>query len=181
MRSVFNFLCAERKGFAVLLCLGISVLLALSFWFSKIPSDSQMATLFEKNKPILEVLLDKISHEPPEIVGIAKDDHVMVNEPFNWVSPDKAGFSSEHFSEYKTLMRNAGVISLWRRSEATEFAIARRGFAGAGWGLTFVHEMAKPAPLVSSIDGPPREQMGNGNNVYRPLGGDWYIRLYLGN
>jgi hypothetical protein len=144
-------------------------LIAAFIWYSGIPSDSRIQKQFTRDKVVITELLDKLSKESPNIVGITKDD-VMVDDPSNWVLPEKAGFSEKHFAEYKALMDDAHIINFWRSNGETDFAIAGFGFASEGWRLGFTYTTLTPSPLVTSIDSPPRLTTQDRGEVYRPLG-----------
>ena len=155
----------------------VIVAIAAFVWSCRIPSDSQVQARFIRDKAVLTLLLDRFSQEPPRIVGITKDD-VMVDDTFNWVTPEKANFSRIRFFEYKALMDQAHVIQLFRADDGIHFAIAGAGFASNGWRLDFTYTKIAPSPLVQSIDSPPRLISEDGVVIYRSLGDDWYIRLY---
>jgi hypothetical protein len=146
-------------------------------WYSRIPSDSLVQERFNRDQATLTALLDMLSREPSKIIGVTKQD-VMVDDASNWVLPDKAGFSDEHFAEYKTLMHKAHIIQLFRRDGEVNFAFAGWGMAGSGWRLSFAYITTTPSPLIKSIDSPPRVSSPDGSIVaYRSLGHDWYVRL----
>jgi hypothetical protein len=153
------------KCVVLLFVISVVSLIALTAWYSHIPSDKEVQERFDRDKPFLVLLLNKLAQEPTKIVGVTKDK-VMVDSTSNWISPDKAGFSSEHFAEYE----------IWRSDGETVFAIAGWGWASNGWRLSFDHPDVAPDSQVSSIDHPPVTAQ-EGSVVYRPLGDGWYIRL----
>jgi hypothetical protein len=158
----------------------IIVALALSgafIWSFKIPSDNQVQERFNRDRAPLTVLLNMLSREPSKIIGVTKHD-VMIDYPSKWVIPDKAGFSEEHFAEYKTLMDKAHIIQIFRWDGEVNFAFAGWGVAGSGWRLSFAYIITPPSPLVKSIDSPPKVSSPDGRTIaYRSLGHNWYIRL----
>jgi hypothetical protein len=161
---------------AALLFVGLVLaLFALTMWYSRVPSDNQVQQRFARDKEAIIELLNKLSREPASIVGVTKDK-VMLDDTGHWVSPQEAGFSSEHFTEYEALMHKAHVLQLWRAEGEMEFAIAGWGWASNGWRLSFAHLDAAPPSQVSSIDHPPMTGQ-EGSVIYRPLGDGWYIRL----
>jgi hypothetical protein len=145
--------------------------------FARMPSDSQVQERFNRDQIALTVLLDMLSREPSKIVGITKSE-VMVDAPSNWVSPDKAGFSNEHFTEYRSLMDKAHIIQLFRGDGEVNFPFAGFGMAGSGWRLSFAYITTTPSPLVKSIDSPPKVSLPDGSmDAYRALGHNWYVHL----
>jgi hypothetical protein len=164
------------KYFTLLFICVVLALCALFIWYSRIPSDSQVQQRFDKDKGVLVELLNKFSHEPPNIVGVTTDK-VMVDDTSNWVLPEKAGFSSEHFAEYKVLMDEAHITQLWHYEGATNFNIAAFGFASEGWRLSFSYTKTIPSSLVPSIDNQQGHSIEDRGPVYRSLGDNWYIRL----
>jgi len=168
------------KYLALLFVWGAIALFALlvcyTIWYSRIPSDSEVQQRFDRDKSAIVELLNKLSQEPASIVGVTKDK-VMLDDTAHWVAPEKAGFSSKHFTEYEVLMHNAHVLQVWRNDGETNFAIAGWGFASEGWRLSYAYVSSTPTPLVPTIDNPPRHAAGDPGVVYRPLGDNWYIRL----
>jgi hypothetical protein len=154
----------------------MAVLITAYLWSHRIPSDSRIQEQFVRDNILISELLDKLSQEPPNIVGITKED-VMVDDTTNWVLPEKAGFSKAHFAEYRALMDKAHVTQLWRYEGQTNFNVAASGFVSFGWRLAFTYARTPPAPLIQSIDYLPARTSEDRGPVYRPLGGDWYIRL----
>jgi hypothetical protein len=165
MRSVIVGIAAIFLAF-----LGLFAVLVVD---SRIPSDRQVQDRFNRDKPALTELLGILSGEPSKIVGVTQHEVMLYDFP-NWVPPDKAGFSDEHFAEYKALMGKAHVIELFRSDGEVNFGFAYWGMAGSGWRLDFAYITTPPSPLVTSIDSPPTTYS---DANYRPLGGDWYIRL----
>jgi len=165
------------KYAALLFVILVVALIATLIWDNQIPSDSEVLKQFEKNRVVLEELRDKLLEESPSVVGITRDK-VMIDDASNWVSPEKAGFSNNHFLEYQRLMNIAHIKELWRDDGVINFRIARFGFPGSTWFLSFAYTKTTPSSLIPSIDSLPKHSSETPSVEYRALGNNWYMRIY---
>ena len=161
------------------------MLLSLTFIFlinmlgcSYAPTDVQLVERFKTNREAMVDLCNRLEREPPQIVGITTE-RVMIGDPSTRISPEKAGFSPEHFLEYKALLYKAHVSEIWRANHETCFYITGAGFAGEGWRLCYVYTRDVPSNLIARIDRKEEGFVERPTAFYRALGDNWYIKLIL--
>lgn len=164
----------------MLLIVAVPVYITLSTQF---PSDEELVAFFEKNKAGFDQLRRELAKEPASIRGFSGTQVLLRGEPGNWVSPNKAGVTPSRFQEMQRQMREHEVDFLWRQEGMT---LIRAGFSG--WGsatkgprLCYIYMPQLPSHRVSKLMEIREEKYQlpdqDWHLVYKPLGGNWYIRL----
>jgi hypothetical protein len=165
-----------KAGAALLIVIAVVL---TSTWFlssSLVPSDSQVVARFKRDKASLEQLRQTFSHEASGIDGVTQDS-VIVGENKSSVTPSQAGFTEQKFADYQRLLAQAHVDQVLNYGDETDFYFTSAGMAGTGWRLFFVYRTSMPGFEAQTIDPPHTERPPF--FLYRPLGGNWYVRLLV--
>jgi hypothetical protein len=137
---------------------------------NSLPSDQALIARFGQKRPELESLRRMIDEDNLE----------------GRIHADYAGpkLSSSRLEEYRSLLRDSGVMRLWAhgKSEPFELIVAGTGFLAQGDYKGYMYNPAKPQPppVPPSLDNScfDTPQMSDGQrfcNVARFLDGGWWL------
>jgi hypothetical protein len=138
-----------------------------------LPSDQALIARFGQKRPELERLRRMIDED-----NLKGRIHVDYADP---------KLSSSRLEEYRSLLRDAGVMRLWAhgKSEPFELIVAGTGFLAQGDYKGYMYNPAKPQPppVSPSLDNScfDTPQMSDGQrfcNVARFLDGGWWLIRY---
>jgi len=153
----------------------ISILLFLAFLCAcdSLPSDQALITRFSQKRPELERLRQMIN-----------EDNLEGRIHADYADPK---LSASRLKEYRSLLRDAGVMRLWAhgKSDPFELIVAGTGFLAQGDYKGYLYNPAKPQPppVPPSLDNScfDTTQMADGERscrVARFLDDGWWLIRY---
>jgi len=133
-------------------------LVLLRILFGGRPSDSRLVKQFNRTRPVFLELKAMIA----------------TNSPADPLREVNSVWSMEHYRNYRTLLRKAKLMRVFRDGPELRFQVAGAEMGKKGYRIAVTWTEGKPKPLIGSID-EFRKGSKQPEHAYRSLGDGWYL------